>query len=285
MKEIKIASIVNIITNIFLLIIKFAIGFMFNSISILSDAINSFSDVVASIFIYFSVKINGKKPDKNHPFGHTRAENIAGYTTGILMIFLALTICKLAIEKLISKSVIEYNYLMLIVIIITLMTKSSLYIYIRSILKKHKSPALEANMQDHKNDCIIVIGVLIAIIGIKFGIYILDPLIGLIIALYVFIEGFKICKENVNYLMGRKASKKMLELIKKTALKIPNVKGTNDLLTQYLGTKIQVEIHIELDKNLSLKKSHDIGKEVKYAIEALEGINNCFVHIDVYGEK
>lgn len=282
MKEIKRASIINIIANIFLFIIKFTVGLMFNAISLLSDAINSLSDIIAAIFIYFTVRINGKKADEEHPFGHTRAENIAGYTTGLLMIILALTIGKLSIEKFISKEVLIYSNLMLFAVIATLITKSSLYFYIKSILKNHKSPALKANMQDHLNDCLIIMGVFVAIIGIKYNIYWLDPIIGFLIAIYILKEGIEISLENIQYLMGKSASKETVKKIKLTALKIKQVKGIHDLRTQYLGTEIQVEIHIELDAKISLKQSHDIGKEVKIAIENLKEVNNCFVHIDVY---
>ncbi len=74
----------------------------------------------------------------------------------------------------------------------------------------------------------------------------------------------------------------MINHVKKIALKFDKVLGVNTIKTQYLGSKVQVEIHIELDSKLSLKKSHDIGKDVKYKIEEIDEIGDCFVHIDVY---
>lgn len=280
LNKVKTASIINIIANVFLFLIKFTIGLISGSISIISDAINSLSDIIAAIFIFVTVKINNEGNDNCHQFGHSRAENIAGYTTGILMILLAFTIAKVSVEKFISKEVIEYSVYMLLAVIITLLVKSSLFIYIKNIVKNYNSPALKANMQDHINDVYIILGVFIAILGIKYGVWWLDSVVGFVIAIYILISGIKISWENIGFLMGVSADEQMVKKIKKKALEIENVLGVNDIFTQYLGTKIQVEIHIEVDKNSSLKKAHDIGKKVKWEIESIEEINNCFVHID-----
>lgn len=276
----KQASIINIISNVLLFIVKFVIGIMFSSISLLSDSINSFSDVIAAVFVYFSVKINGKAPDEEHQFGHTRAENIAGYTTGVLMIILSLTIIKISVEKIIFNETISYNILMLFAVYLTFFVKLFLYFYIKHILKKENSPALKANLQDHLNDIVIICGVFVAILMLKFGYPIVDAIMGILIALFVFKSGFDICKENICYLMGMSANKEFVEKIKNEAMKTNIIKGVNEIKTQYLGSKIQVEIHIELDSSLTLKKAHDIGCYVKNKIEKIHEIGNCFVHID-----
>ena len=283
-KPIKIASTINIIANTFLLIIKAVVGLMFGALSILSDAINSLGDIVAAILVYYSVRVNNKKADHNHEFGHTRAENIAGYTTGILMILLGLYVAKSAVEKLWLREIVEFNYLMFVVVGITLIVKLSLYIYIRKIVRKNNSPSLKANMQDHLNDVIIILGVLIAVLGIKYNIWWMDGVISLFIAAYILKEGIGITAENTEFLMGKRAEDEIIDDIKSKVLDISEVLNIQKVLTQYLGNKIQVEIHIEVNKNLSVIEGHDIGEDVKEKVEKLEDINNCFVHVDVYEE-
>lgn len=280
-KIVKRASIINIVANVFLLVIKLVVGILFSSISILSDAVNSFSDIVAAIFIYFTVRINDLEADNKHQFGHSRAENIAGYTTGVLMLVLSIAIIKMSVDKIISGSIVEYNFLLMVVVGITFFVKGGLYFYIRGIIKTHNSPALKANMQDHLNDVLIIFGVFIAIVGVRFGYYLLDPIMGILIAIYIFKSGFEICRENVHFLMGVSADDKFSEKVKKIALKNEDVLGVNDIFTQYLGNKIQVEVHIELDESFDLKTAHDVGNMVKENILKLGDVIYCFVHIDV----
>ena len=283
-KPIKKASIINIIANTFLFIIKAFVGLMFGALSILSDAVNSLGDIIAAILVFYSVRVNNLGADHNHEFGHTRAENIAGYTTGILMILLGLYIAKSAIVKLWSKEVVVFNYLMLVVVGVTLVVKLSLYFYIKHTIKNKNSPSLKANMQDHLNDVIVILGVFIAVIGIEYNIWWMDGVVSLLIAGYVLKEGINITLENTEYLMGKRAEDEIIEKIKTNALDFGDVLSVQRVLTQYLGNKIQVEIHIEVDKKLSVVQGHDIGENVKEKIEKIKDINNCFVHVDVYEE-
>jgi len=280
--EIKKASYINIGANFFLMALNLTIGLAFGALSLISKAIESIHDILTAIIIHITIKINNKKSDKCHQFGHTRAENIAGYTIGIIMVILSFAIIKESIEKIINPQPIIYSTILLYTVFIALIIKAILYLYIKNILKTNSSPALKANMQDHRNDILMYIGIFIAIIAIKYEYYLIDPIIGLTIGLIILKSGFEITKDNTNYLMGAAAPKNIIEKIHKTAIQIDNVLGINTIKTQYLGNKIQTEIHIELDENLNLKKSHDIGKKVKHAIKNLDTIEDCFVHIDIY---
>lgn len=279
-KHSKIASIVNIVVNLFLFVIKIIVGLVFGSVSLVADALNSLSDIIAAFFIFVCVRINDEEADDTHEFGHSRAENIAGYTVGILMFFLGVSIIKIAIEKLWYHEVSSYSGYMLLVVGITFFLKLGLYGYIKSVLKKERSPALKANLQDHLNDMVIIIGVLFAIIGIKAGYYFIDPIIGIIIGLFIIKGAYGISKENIHYLMGIPADKKTLRSIVKLAMDEKDVLGVRRIKSQYLGNKVQIEIHVEFDKKMSLEKSHDLGVILRKKIEALDEVNNCFVHID-----
>jgi len=279
--KVFIASKVNIIVNLFLFIIKIIIGFMFGALSLIADAINSLSDILSALGIDYTIKINNKEADYNHPFGHTRAENIAGYTTGIIMFFLGFTILKMAFEKFLSKEIITYNILIIVVIFITIISKIGLFIYIKNILKKNSSPALKANLADHINDVYIMIGILISTILVKYGFFIADIIMTLIISGIIFKTAFNICQENIHSLMGKRADKTIEEDILKKILSFSEVEKVNLIKTQYLGNKIQVEAHIVLNENISLKIAHDIGHMVEKKISKSNLIESCFIHLDV----
>ncbi|MDA3856586.1 MAG: cation diffusion facilitator family transporter [Candidatus Woesearchaeota archaeon] len=279
-KRIQTAAKVNIVANIILLIVNLNIGLIYASISILAKAIDSVFDVLTAIIIHYTIKIGNQKPDESHQFGHTRAESIAGYTIGILMIIFSFTLIKLSIDKIIYKEIIEYSSVMLIAVIVTLTVKLGLYIYIKSVIKHSDSPALKANAQDHLNDIFVIIGVFIAILGLKFGYPLLDPIVGILIAALIIKSGFEIIKENVNFLMGKSACKQTIDKISKETLLINGVEGINTLKTQFLGNKIQVEIHIDVDPKISIEKGQKISLEVRKEIEKHKNINDCFVHVD-----
>ena len=280
--KLKKASYLNIVANIFLFFLNLVVGFGFGALSFISKAVESIHDILTAIIIHFTIKINNMKPDDKHQFGHTRAENLAGYTIGIFMILLSFKLFEVSFKKILNPEVIAYSNIMFYVIFIAFFVKGFLYFYVKDTLKEHKSAALKANMQDHLNDLFMYAGIFIAIIAIKYGYYLVDPIVGFIIGILVLKSGYDIARENVNYLMGISANDDLTNRIKNIALSINGILGTNTIKTQYLGSRVQAEIHIELDSKLSLKKSHDIGKEVKFAIEKLRDIEDCFVHIDVH---
>ncbi len=280
-KSIKYVSFLNVIINVFLFLIKITAGFFFSNMSLIADSFNSLTDIISATIICFTVKINNLKADSDHQFGHSRAENIAGYTIGILMIVLAFNLFLMVYDKIINHVPSVYNNLLLLVSIITLVCKIGMFFIVGYVLKHNDSPALKANRQDHLNDVFIISSILLSIILLRYSIN-LDIFFATIIGIYILINGIKICFENINHLMGIKAPDDLIEKIKMIALSNKDVKGLNDIFTQYLGNKIQVEIHIEVNNQMTIKQAHDIANSVKKQILKLEFVNNCFVHIDEY---
>jgi len=280
MKKLLFIAKINILANIFLATIKGFAGLAFGSISLVSDAINSIGDVLTAIIIHFTIKINNEEPDHNHPFGHTRAESIAGYTIGILMIILAITITKYSLEKLITKSYGTYSILLPYVIGISLAIKLFLYIYTKLSIKGKNTPALSAIASDHLNDILILLGVFIGVLGMKLGYPEIDALIGLLISAIILKTGIVISYENIKQLMGQSAPKEIENKIRKKAEEIPGTLKINKIKTQYLGNQIQTEIEVFFSSKTSIKKAHNIGNKIRDNVESLDEIIDCFVHID-----
>ena len=113
-----------------------------------------------------------------------------------------------------------------------------------------------------------------------FGYHKLDDLAALVISVFIFYFGYKIGIENIDYLMGKTPPRKYVERIRKKALAVRGVKGINDLRAHYVGNKVHVEVHIEVDEDKTTKKSHEIGKDVQNEIERMQDICRAFIHID-----
>lgn len=276
----KKATILGIIGNIILFILKIIVGVVYNSIAIISDAINSFTDIIASIIVFISVKVSAKRADKGHPFGHKSAEPIAGLIVAIFIGIVGFEVIKYAFERLLSGTTMIRGIVPLIIIGFTLVMKFFMYVYFLRVAKKTKSIAILASAADHRNDVLISFAALIGVGGAYFGYPILDPIVALVIGLWIIYAGYRIGMDNLKFLMGEAPSKELVEKIKNIALKVECVRGLNDVRVHYVGVLLQAEVHIEVDRTLTIYRAHTIGKRVQNKLEKLEEVNRAFVHID-----
>lgn len=279
--KILLISKINLISNIVLFVIKIVAGFFYSCISLLSDSMNSFLDILSAILIYYSIKISLKKPDKDHHFGHTRAENIGAYSVGIIMLIMSLSIVLFSIKNLITKNTNTiYSYNLFIVIFTTFIIKLSLFLTIKNILKRENNMALKANMQDHLNDIFLILGVFVATIFLSFGVMLVDAIIGILIGIYIFYSGYIITKENYEYLMGKSNNdENFLKQIYSIVKENPNITQINDIKTQYFGSKIYVDLILATDKNLDLRQSNRVIRRIKRSVEVNKNILFCNVQL------
>ncbi|MBU0629281.1 MAG: cation diffusion facilitator family transporter [Nanoarchaeota archaeon] len=281
--SVKKATFLGIIGNIILFILKITVGLIYNSIAVISDSINSFTDIIASVIVFISVKMSSKKADHDHPFGHYRAEPIAGLIVAIFTGIVGFEVIKAAFSRLMQGEVIIKGIAPMLVMGFTLVLKSFMYFYVRNVGKKNNSTALIASATDHRNDVLISSAALIGVGGAYFGYVILDPIVALVIGAWIIYAGYRIGIVNVKYLIGEAPSRELMQKIKQIAKSVKFVKGINDVRAHYVGVLLQVEVHIEVDKKLRIDKAHEIGKEVQDKIEALEEVDRVFVHFDPVG--
>ncbi len=176
---VKKASILGILGNIFLLIIKTIIGFLSNSQAMIADSANSAGDIFASLMTFIGNKIASEPDDKTHNFGHGKAEYIFSLFISISMIFVSTKLLYDSAISLIHSETFTFSWFLVIVCIITILVKLSLYLYTKTLAKKYNNILLEANMKDHRNDCIVTFCTLVSILSGLFNFYILDGIVGI----------------------------------------------------------------------------------------------------------
>ena len=279
-KILKRATNISMAANIFLFLIKAAAGIMSNSIAVISDAINSLTDIISSAAIMYSVRISLQKPDEEHQFGHHAAQPIAVFLVALFAGIVGINLIEESVSRIISPGKTHITDAVYIILFTTVITKLILMQYQKLIGKKYSSPALKAGAVDSLNDVLASSISIVGIFCVQLGFKYVDGIAGIFIALFVFRSGYQIAKENIDYLMGKSADEKLILEIAKAALKINGVKGINELKSHYVGNKFHIEIHIDVDKNATTGASHHIGKEVQKAVSALPEINQVFVHID-----
>ncbi len=279
-KILKRATNFSLLINMFLFLIKAAAGLISNSIAVISDAINSLTDIISSAAIMYSVRISLKNPDDDHQFGHNAAQPLSVFLIALFTAIVGINLIEESIKRILNPYSTHITPLVYIILLITIITKLGLMRYQSSVGKKFQSPALRAGAVDSFNDVLASSLSIVGIVGVQLGLSYLDGIAGIIIALFVFRSGYQIAKENIDYLMGKAASKDLVLEIANAALKIEGVLGLNELKSHYVGNKFHIEIHIDVDKNISTENSHNIGLKVQNAISALPEINKVFVHID-----
>ena len=218
-KNVKIASILGIIGNIFLLLIKSIVGIMFNSQALIADTFNSAGDVFSSLMTYIGNRISSKEADEDHNLGHGKAEYIFSLLISITMLIMCVTVIKSSITNLILKQYMTYSIWLVIVCVVTIIIKFSLFIYTHKISKKYKNILMDANSKDHRNDCLVTTLSLISILFSFYNIYFIDCIVGILISIWILITAIKIFKEAYDVLMDKsmddKTKDEVYEIIKK----------------------------------------------------------------------
>ena len=280
-KILKRAANLSLAANIFLFIIKAIAGIISNSIAVISDAINSLTDVVSSAAIMYSVKVSLKKPDDDHQFGHNAAQPIAVFLIALFTAIVAINLIQASIGRILNPN--EHHNINAVVygiLIVTITVKIILSRYQSKVGKTFRSPGLKASAIDSLNDVLASSLSIIGVIGVQIGLAYVDGIAGILISFFILKSGYEIAKENIDYLMGRAADDQLILEMANRAMNIEGVVGMNDLRSHYVGNKFHIEIHIEVDKHMTTQNSHDVGKEVQKAIESIEEIQKVFVHID-----
>ena len=277
----KTVSTLGIIGNIFLLIIKGIIGLITKSQAMIADSLNSAGDIFSSLMTYIGNKIASIPSDSDHNLGHGKAEYIYSMLISIIMIFMGLLIIKDGTESLIKQKTYTYSIWLIIISIITILTKLSLYIYTYSIGKKYKNLLVKANAKDHINDCLLTTGTLISCILAKYNIFILDGIVGIIIGIWILITGLKIFKESYDVLMDKAISdetkKEVYEIIKQHK----EIKKINHFNSTPIGYLYQISFTIFVDGNLTTFESHEIADRLEKEItKKIDEIYLTVIHVN-----
>lgn len=279
-KATKMASFLGIFFNLFLFVIKFIASVITSSQAMMADAINSLGDIFSSLMTLIGNKIASKPSDDDHNLGHGKAEYIYSLLISIVIIVVAVTLFKDSLESIIVKSNYTFSYMLIVVCIITIAIKLSLYFYTNKLSKSLNSLLLKANSKDHLYDAIITSINLLSIILTSFGIYFVDGLVGVLIALWILISGLKIFKESYDVLMDKAidddTKDKVLEVVKK----YKEVKKINHFNATPVGYKYQISFTIFVDGNMSTYESHDIANKIERELEKFPEIYLTVIHVN-----
>jgi len=280
-ESVKKASIWGMIGNIFLLIIKSAIGFMTGSRAMIADAFNSAGDIFSSIMTFIGNKVASIPSDDDHNLGHGKAEYIYSMLISIMMIMMAYQVLKGSVLSLINGEKYQFSILLIVVCIITMIVKFILYLYTHALYKKYNNLLIKANSKDHRNDCLLTTLNLIATIFSLKQIYFVDGLVGIFIAVWILITAIEIFRESYDVLMDKSIDEETKQKVYEIINSHKEVKQVTHFNSAPVGYKYQISFTIFVDGSLSTFESHEIANDLEKEIDKkIEEVYLTVIHVN-----
>lgn len=275
------AALLSICSNSLLITLKLIAGIVMGSVSVISEAIHSFIDLIASIIAFFSIKAAEKPEDKEHPFGHGKYENISGFVEALLILLAAVLIIYESIKKIISGVTIENVGAGMFVMLISAIVNLVISISLIKISKKTNSIALEADGYHLLTDFLTAGGVFLGLTLIKItGLKILDPVIAIIVATFIFRTSIKLIKKSSNDLLDATLPDSDIKKITDIVNSQPEVTGYHKLRTRRSGSTREIDLHILLNGKMPLIDAHSISKIIEDKIKKVFPDSYIVVHVE-----
>lgn len=277
-------SMVSIIGNIILSVLKLLAGIIANSGAMISDAVHSASDVFSSIVVIIGVRLSAKKSDKEHPYGHERMECVAAIILAVVLLVTGLFIGEGTIETLASGEINKLEVpgvLALIAAAVSIAVKESMFWYTRHYAKLLDSGAVMADAWHHRSDALSSVGALIGIAGARMGIPVLEPIASLVICVFILKAAYDIFKDAVDKMVDHSCGDETEEALRQCAMSQDGVKGVDLLHTRIFGNKIYVDIEIKMDGGKTLSEGHETAEKVHNEIERnFPKVKHIMVHVN-----
>ena len=276
-------SVVSIAGNTLLSLFKLLAGVLARSGAMISDAVHSASDVLSSIIVIVGVRLAGREPDREHPYGHERFECVAAIVLSVILLVTGLFIGESAVEKISAgEAAAEMpGSLALVAAAVSIVCKALMFWYTRFHAKRIDSGALMAEAWHHRSDALSSIGALIGIAGARMGHPLFDPIASLVICVFIAKAALDIFRDATAKMVDRACSDEMEDALRGCALEQEGVIGVDLLQTRVFGNRIYVDIEICADGGISLKDSHEIAERVHAAIEErFPKVKHIMVHVN-----
>lgn len=247
-KQIINISILGIIANLILAGVKIIIGVMSGSIAITSDAVNNLTDSSTALITIIGTKLAQKKPDKNHPFGFGRVEYLTSMIIGIIVLVTGFEMGLSSIKGIFNPSAVDYSWVILIVLFITVIVKTFLAAYIEKQGRKLNSGALIASGKEAKNDVLISVVTIISALVYMFTRLSIDSYAGLFISIFILKTGFEVLKDTINKILGEKIDSEVKDKIFEIIQSSESILGVHDLILNNYGPNTNIgSINVEMD--------------------------------------
>lgn len=280
--EMRLALAVTLSGNLLLAAVKWLAAAHFGSSALQADAWNSVSDVLYSLTLIIGLLISIRPADLSHPHGHERFEPVVGLVISLSMGWAGVEAFRGAIEKLHGNySPIEPG-LPILVLLFSAGIKCLMFFLIRRIAVKISSKALGSAAEDNLMDTLTSAAAAAGILLSRYIHPLADPLAGILLAIWILRGALKTLSENLNYLTGHGADREELNELRREIEAVPGVIGVHQLFAEYVGTKLRLDVHIDMDPEMPLRTVHEIETEIEQRMARRKEIDHIFIHAEPY---
>jgi ferrous-iron efflux pump FieF len=267
-----------------LVVLKLAAWLLTDSVSLLSSLADSLMDALASLINLLAVRHALQPADSEHRFGHGKAEPLAGLGQALFISASGFYLIAEAIGRLIEPQPIERGTVGLGVMVFSIVVTAALVLYQRSVVRRTDSLAISADSLHYATDILVNGGVILSLLLVMFLDWqAADPIVALVIAVFIIYSAAQIARQSLNHLMDRELPDEDRKRIVEIAMEHPQVLECHDLKTRAAGVNSFIQMHISMDGALTLDQAHDISDEVELALLAAFPNAEVILHADPEG--
>jgi len=266
--------------NILLAVSKAVVAAISGSAAIYADAANSISDVVYSLLMVAGLWMAMQPPDLSHPQGHARFEPVVGLIVTLSMAFAGFEAARNAFLRYSTGGESIALDLPTLILVVSALIKAGMFVVIGRIAKKLVSPTLSTTAKDNLSDVLTSLAAFVGVLASNWIHPLADPIAGFLVALWIFRQAFLAGRDNIGFLTGKSASKEELQEFISAAEEIPGVIRVHHMMSDYVGPRLMLDLHINVDGNKTLNEVHKISDEVIKRLEEFPGVDRAYVHVE-----
>ena len=268
-----------LIANLLLAIAKGFIGTISHSSALIADAGHSFSDLLSDIVTLWAVRMAGIPKDENHPYGHGKFETVGSFVVALMLIFTGIGVAWHVLNRIGSQDLPGTPALWMAAIAIAV--KEALFHLTRMVSRRSGSRVLLANAWHHRSDAISSVAALVGIAGAHWGVPMMDPIAGVLVAGLIIKSGIDIGYESLRELTDEIPEEEVISELKKILTDIKGVDHYHEMRARRMGPHLLVDMHIEVDSMMSISAAHQVAERVRLRIlENIPSVNEVLVHVD-----
>lgn len=282
----KLSTILSVAVAAFLLVIKTAAWVVTDSVSIQASLVDSIVDTLASLVNFFALRHSLVPADKEHRFGHGKIEAIAAQGQAVFIAGTALWVMFEAFHRLMHPEPIQQTNFGLAVIVVTIIFTIGVVIFQRMVIRRTNSTVIKADHLHYKGDLYLNLSVIVSLlVTSQLGWWFIDALCGLLIGAYIMKTSWDIACESFHILIDRELPDHEREKISEIIHRHPEIHGFHDLKTRTSGSHMFIQLHLEMDGDLTLNQAHDVSNQVAKAIHEAFPQSEVLIHQDPYDDR
>lgn len=271
-----------ICVNIVLALLKIVAGRIFSSMSLLSDGLNSLSDLITNVLVIVGLKVGSNPEDKEHPFGHGKIESVFSVIIGTFIMITAFELIKDNFSKLISFSSennLNISFIPIIITVLAILIKIFQLVFMKKRAKKYNNALINSLLADYNTDIIISTSVLVGLLLSKIH-PAFDTVVGFIVAIYIIKSGYGLIKENALILLDSQDDE-LIERIRSEILRFEEIENAHNFRMTTSGKDIYMFVDVRMDKNKTIEEAHDITNKISKRIKhKYKNIKRLLIHIE-----